>query len=155
MKPLIVLICAFLVSLLITRVLRKRYDYILSGNIAMALMLFFTAFGHFLFLNGMANMLPENVPARRLIIIFTGVLEAALGAGLLLSTTRRLTGILLIAFFIAVLPANIYAALHHINTETGEPTGPGPHYLWFRIPLQILFMAWVYWFALLRGNSSR
>jgi len=120
----------------------------------MAVMLFFTAFGHFFFLNGMTNMLPENIPMRRLIIIVTGVLEAAAAAGVLLARTRRLTGILLIAFFIAVLPANVYAALHHINTETGEPTGPGLHYLWFRIPLQILFMAWVYWFAVLKRDSS-
>jgi uncharacterized membrane protein len=154
MKPLVVLVCAFLVSLVLSRMLRKRYDYILCGNIAMAVMLFFTAAGHFLFLDGMANMLPEIVPERRLIIIVTGVLEAAAGVGLLFSKSRRVTGTLLIVFFVAVLPANFYAAFHHVDIETGKPTGPGPNYLWFRIPLQLLFIVWVCWFAVLRRDPS-
>jgi uncharacterized membrane protein len=150
MKPLIVLLSAFLLSVVFTKVLRKRIDYILSGNVAMAVMLFFTAVGHFIFADGMANMLPEVVPGRKLIVLITGLLEAAAGVGLLVSKLRRMTGKILIAFFLLVLPANIHAALNHINIETGEPTGDGPEYLWFRIPLQLFFIGWVYWFSVLR-----
>jgi uncharacterized membrane protein len=150
MTPLIVLLSAFLVSVVFTKILKKRIDYILSGNVAMAVMLFFTAVGHFIFAEGMSNMLPEEVPGRKLIVLMTGILEAAAGVGLLVSKLRRITGMLLIAFFLLVLPANIHAALNHIDIETGEPTGAGPKYLWFRIPLQLFFIGWVYWFSVLR-----
>ena len=54
----------------------------------------------------------------------------------------------LIVFFILILPVNINAALRHIDYEKGTYEGPGTKYLWFRIPLQVLFILWVYWFAL-------
>ena len=41
-------------------------------------------------------------------------------------------------------------ALENINYQTGELNGPGLSYLWFRIPMQILFMVWVY-FSAIRG----
>ena len=51
---------------------------------------------------------------------------------------------MLILFFIAILPANIKASLENINYQTGELNGNGIEYLWFRIPLQIVFILWVY-----------
>ncbi|WP_331145734.1 hypothetical protein [Hymenobacter sp.] len=50
-------------------------------------------------------------------------------------------------FFVLILPANIHAALHHINYQKGTTDGPGPRYLWFRIPLQLLFIAWTWYFS--------
>jgi uncharacterized membrane protein len=40
---------------------------------------------------------------------------------------------------------NIYAATQHIDIEKGTFTGPTTPYLWFRIPLQLLFIGWVYY----------
>jgi uncharacterized membrane protein len=50
----------------------------------------------------------------------------------------------LILFFILVLPGNIKAAIHHIDYQKGTFDGYGPNYLWFRVPLQILFIGWTY-----------
>jgi uncharacterized membrane protein len=58
-----------------------------------------------------------------------------------------LTGWLLILFFILILPANIYAAVRHIDYQKATTEGNGLHYLWFRVPLQLLFIAWAYFFA--------
>lgn len=134
MKPLIVLTAAFLLSR--------------SGNIAMCAMLCFTAIGHFKFTAGMTQMIPSPLPYKRTLVYATGVLEPVLGAGLLFPATRLTAAIALLAMLILMLPANISAARRHLNYETGEPTGPGPRYLWFRIPLQLLFIAWTIFFSL-------
>jgi len=57
---------------------------------------------------------------------------------------RTITAWLLILFFILMLPANIKASIENLNYQTGTYDGNGLSYLWFRIPLQILFITWVY-----------
>ena len=146
MKPLIVLISVFAVCLGITAFLGTM-DINLSGRVAMSAMLAFTAMGHFKFTEGMAMMLPAGVPAKKQIVLATGVIEVLAAIGLLVSTTIQLTGILLIIFFIAILPANIYAAMKNVDLEKADHTGRGMDYLWFRIPEQIFFIACVYFFA--------
>jgi uncharacterized membrane protein len=43
-----------------------------------------------------------------------------------------------------LLPANIKAAKEHIDYQKGNFEGSGLKYLWFRMPLQILFILWIY-----------
>ena len=142
MKPLIVLLVTFLLAAIMLRLWRRKYDFALAAQIAMAVMLVFTAMGHFAFTKGMALMLPEFVPYKTAIIYLTGVIEIVAAIGLLLPSTRRLTAWLLILYFILILPANVYAAIHHVDYQKATYTGPGPEYLWFRIPLQLLFIGW-------------
>jgi uncharacterized membrane protein len=66
---------------------------------------------------------------------------------LLFDATARWTGIALIIFFLLILPANIYAAIKKVDYEKATYEGKGIGYLWFRVPLQIFFIAWVYYFA--------
>ncbi len=87
-------------------------------------------------------------PIKREMIYLTGVLEFLLGIGLVIPQTRHISSILIIIFFILLLPANIYAALRHVNIEKGDYSGPGLRYLWFRIPLQLIFIQWVWLFNL-------
>ena len=63
----------------------------------------------------MVKMLPEFLPLRYFIIYLTGLIEIALGFGLLPEKSSRLTGILAIAFLIAVFPANVYAAINSVK----------------------------------------
>jgi len=53
MKPLILLIVVFLVSIFIIKLTSHKYDFCLSAKIGMSAMLFFTAIGHFAFTKGM------------------------------------------------------------------------------------------------------
>jgi hypothetical protein len=46
-----------------------------------------------------------------------------------------------------MLPANIHAAIKHINYETAAYDGKGIRYLWIRVPMQVLFIVWVYYFS--------
>jgi len=144
MKPLIVLLVSFLIGIFIIRFAKKKYDFALSARISMSIMLIFTAIGHFVFTKGMATMIPEIIPYKEVIVYITGVLEILFAIGLLLPKLQTSTGWVLIAFFVSVLPANIYASLNNINYQTGESNGNGLEYLWFRIPLQCLFIFWVY-----------
>jgi uncharacterized membrane protein len=114
----------------------------------MSAMLLLTSIGHFKFGKGMSMMLPPFIPFRLAIVYLTGVIEAAAAGGLLVSATRHLTAILLIIFFILILPANIYAAIKKVDFEKGTYGGKGLQYLWFRVPLQLFFIAWVWYFGM-------
>lgn len=144
MKPLIVLLSVFAFSLAVNKIFRGNYEFVLSGRIAMSVMLLFTAIAHFVFTKGMAMMLPDFIPYKTETIYLTGVLEIVAALGLFIPSFRIITAWLLIAFFILILPANIYAAIKNIDYQKGTFDGNGLTYLWFRIPLQILFIVWTY-----------
>lgn len=150
MKPLIVLLLVFVVSLIIMKLFLGEYRLSLAGRIAMSAMLVFTAVGHFAFNKGMAMMLPDFFPYKTGIVYMTGLFEVVLAIGLLLPHYRTVTGWTLIVFLLLVLPANIYAAVHQLDYQKATFDGPGLRYLWFRIPLQALFIAWAYIFVIRR-----
>ena len=143
MKPLIVLLLVFGISLAVTKLI-NNYNIRLSAQIAMAVMMVFTSIGHFIYTRGMAMMLPSFIPFKKEVVYLTGMLEIASAAGLLIPATRTITAWLLIIFFTVLTPANINAAIKHLNMEKGTYDGSGPKYLWFRVPLQVLFIVWVY-----------
>jgi len=148
MKPLFVLIIVFIVSSLIIRLLKGEMDDALAGKIALALMLVFTSLGHLLYTDGMTLMLPEFIPFKKEMIYATGLVEVMAAIGLFVPQVSRITGLLLIVFFLLILPTNIRANLKHINYETATFNGPGPSYLWFRIPFQLLLITWTYYFVI-------
>lgn len=144
MKPLIVLLATFLFTGILLRMLRKKHTPVLAARIAMSVMLVFTAIGHYAYTNGMAMMMPAFIPYKTAIVYLTGIIEIAAAIGLLLPSTRKLTASLLIAYFILIIPANINAAIHRIDYQNATVEGPGVSYLWFRVPLQVLFIIWTY-----------
>jgi uncharacterized membrane protein len=144
MKPLIVLITAFLISLIVIKLSVHKYDFALAAVIAMSVMLAFTSIAHFAFTKGMTMMIPRFVPFKKELVYITGIIELAAAIGLLIPNFRLLTARLLILFFIILLPANINAAIRRIDYQKGTFEGAGTNYLWFRVPLQILFILWVY-----------
>lgn len=144
MKPLIVLIVTFAISLLTLKISNGRWDYFLSARMAMSVMLLFTALGHFLFTDGMILMIPNSIPFKREIVYATGLIEIAGAVGLHIYSVRQLTAWLLILFLLLILPANIKASIEQINYQKGTFDGYGLKYLWFRIPLQVVFIIWIY-----------
>lgn len=144
MVPEITLLTVFLVALIILKLKFHENRFAQAARIGMAAMLFVTGGAHFGFAEGMAMMLPEAVPFKLGIVYLTGVLEIAAGIGLLVPGMAKRTGWWLIAFFVCITPANVYAAMHHVNLETATNDGNGPAYLWFRVPLQLFFIGWVY-----------
>jgi|SRR5699024_3676255 len=144
MKPFIVLIITFTLHLLAYRIIKGNYNFALAARVAMSVMLLFTAIGHFAFTKGMIMMLPEFIPYKIFVIYLTGVIEIAAAVGLFIPDIRQVTAWLLIVFFILILPANIRAAIHQVDYQKGTFEGDGLNYLWFRVPLQLFFISWVY-----------
>ncbi|QLC67829.1 hypothetical protein LPB248_16440 [Flavobacterium sp. LPB0248] len=154
METLIILFGVFIATLLIIWLTTKRLELAFASRVAMAAMLTFTAIGHFVFTKGMAMMI-SFLPWANAIVFITGIIELIAAIGLLLPKTKILTGKLLILFFILLLPANIYAASHNINLQTADYTGKGLSYLWIRVPMQLLFIAWVYFSSLKINQKSK
>ena len=153
MVPLIVLLIVFVIAFFVIKSRTKRPDWQAAGRIAMSVMLVFTAVSHFVFTEGMVQMIPDVFPFKTEIVYMTGILEILFAIGLLIPKYRTLTAWLLIAFFLAVLPANIKAAMENINYQTGKLNGNGINYLWFRVPLQLFYIAWVY-FTSIRESKA-
>ena len=151
MRPLIVLVSVFALCMLFTYTFNAREDLYLSGRLALCVMLLFTALAHFVFMKGMLLMVPPFIPdaVKRFIVLLTGFIEIIGAAGVMISETRTTAGYLLIVFFIALFPANIYATQRRVNMEQGDFTGPGTYYLFFRVPLQLFIMLWTYYFAII------
>ncbi len=95
----------------------------------------------------MVMMLPPVIPFKLAVVYLTGIVEVALGILLLFPAGRYIAGNLLILLFIVMLPANIYAAMIHLNMEKANFEGPGIEYLYFRLPLQLLFIGWLLYFS--------
>src|SRR5687768_16597768 len=152
MAPLIILLGTFAVLYLLDRfVIGRRLGISFIGRASMAAMLIATGVSHFTNTQEMIEIMPDFVPVKREMVYFTGVCELLAVVGLLWSRTSRLTSIALIIFFVLVLPANIAGSLKHVQFGGMEY---GAWYLLFRIPLQIFFIWWVWWFGLRSGAQA-
>jgi uncharacterized membrane protein len=89
-------------------------------------------------------MMPDLLPAHRALVYLSGIAEIAGGLGLILPATRRLAAWGLVALFVAVFPANVNMAVNQLPLGGMEVPAWA---LWARLPLQLLFIAWAYWFT--------
>ena len=142
MLVLIVLLAAWLVFRALgatgVHVLASWRDFALY---ALALMFVFTATAHFNKMkHDLARMIPAYFPRPLLIVYITGALEILGAAGLMIPQFRRLAGVCLIALLIGMFIANVNAAQRSV-TLRGKPPTP----LWLRAPMQILFIALLWW----------
>jgi uncharacterized membrane protein len=145
MSTLIILISSFcLIWLLNTYVFKSLLTLSFVGRAAMAILLLFAGSSHFFKTQEMVQMMPEFLPYRIQLVYFTGLLEMTFAAGLMFPRYSRWNSIALILFFLAILPANIIGSFKRVHLG-GMENGPG--YLYFRIPLQLLFMGWTYYFG--------
>ena len=139
MAPLITLLVTFAVARAWTGARSDRDPGARAARIALAAMLILTGVTHFVSTEALARMVPPFLPGAVAIVYATGVFELA-AAALLLRRVADPTpwlGWILAGFFLSLLPANIYSAV----AETGLG-GHGLEYLWFRVPLQVLFIGW-------------
>jgi uncharacterized membrane protein len=90
------------------------------------------------------GMMPEVLPAPLALVYVSGAAEIVGGLGLILPATRRLAAWGLIALLIAVFPANVNMALHHLPLGTRVVPSWA---LWARLPLQLVLVAWAYSFT--------
>lgn len=97
---------------------------------------------HFVTPEPFVGIVPDVLPAPRMLVFVSGVFEILGGAGLLIPRTRKLAAWGLIALYVAVFPANINMAVN------GLPFGdhpPDPVFAWLRLPFQAVFIAWAWY----------
>ncbi len=97
-------------------------------------------------------IMPPNLPEPELLNVISGLAEIVLGVFLLDPRTRALAAWGTIALLVAVFPANIYAATANIGPD-GPGSGAGTAN-WIRLPFQIVFIAWAWWYTLPQTNQG-
>jgi uncharacterized membrane protein len=97
---------------------------------------------HFVTPAAYAAMVPDALPAPRLLVQISGVAEILGGLGLILRRTRRLAAWGLIALFVAVFPANVNMAVNQLPLGTHHVAS---WLRWARLPLQLVLIAWAAW----------
>lgn len=118
----------------------KLSKKILQWLLAIAMIL--AGANHFLSPDFYLRMMPPVLPAHLFLVYLSGAFEIALGVLLLVPRFTKLAAWGLIALFVAVFPANIYMALNPQLFPEFSLTA-----LYLRLPFQLLFIAWAYWFT--------
>jgi uncharacterized membrane protein len=88
-----------------------------------------------------ARIVPPFLPFPLALVYISGVAEILGGIGVLIPSLRAWAGLGLIVLLIAVFPANIYMAVGPEHAGLGVPR----IWLWLRLPLQLVLIAWVAW----------
>ncbi len=103
-----------------------------------ALVFILAGLNHFLRPQLYASVVPPYLPWPLVLVYVSGGLELLLGAALLVPATQTLAAWGLVALLAAVFPANLYMA------QNAAAFGIAPVFLWLRLPLQAVLMAWAY-----------
>lgn len=138
------LISPYAVFKLVSVIARQPAIARLGGVLGLSLAFAFFGIGHFALSEPMSQMLPPWAPFKIPLIYASGVWEFTLAAALLVPTARRVAGWACVATLVAFFPLNVYAAIAHIDFG-GHAWGPT--YLLVRGPLQVILIAWAWWFA--------
>jgi uncharacterized membrane protein len=105
---------------------------------------------HFVMTRAYERIVPDALPQPTMLVYVSGVAEILGGLGSMHPRTRRAAGWLLVATLVAVFPANVYMAL---NADEFESIPGGQTSLIARLPLQALFLYWV-WLATLDERAD-
>ena len=89
-------------------------------------------------------IVPPPLPAKACVYA-SGVFEAIFGVLLLIPRMENTAAWAIIALLFAVFPANIY---HAVSARAQQATGVGPPAVYFRIPIQAIFLNWAHWHTL-------
>ena len=102
-----------------------------------------TGLFHFVRPLAFARIVPPFLPNPRALVYVSGVAEIVGGLALLVPGLRPWAGLWLVTLLVAVFPANVYMALAPERAGFGVE----PVWLWLRLPLQLVLIAWVWWVA--------
>lgn len=101
----------------------------------------FAGLNHFISPEFYLEMMPDYLPFHELLNITSGTTEILLGLLLLDNRLRQVACYGIILLLIAVFPANIHMLQEAIEgTDNRFPVIA----LWFRLPIQFLFMYWAW-----------
>jgi uncharacterized membrane protein len=88
------------------------------------------------------SIMPRYLPWHEQLVNISGVCEIVLGLLLVVPRYTVAASWGIIALLIAVFPANIHMAMN-----PNQYPDVSPMLLWLRLPLQVVMIAWAYWFT--------
>lgn len=156
MAPIIVLVGAYALLWAVGRALPLlslpfRMSGGTRGRLALALMLCFTGFAHFIIPADFMLLVPGHFPQPRALVYLSGTLEVMAAVGIMVPYLRRTVGVFLIVMLLALVPVHVWASMSYV------PLGGhawGPAYLYIRLPMQLVFILWAWWFTLRRERTQ-
>ncbi len=116
--------------------LKPILKYLLAALFVLA------GFNHFINPAFYLKIMPLYLPWHLLLVYVSGAFEIGLGGLLLVPKFTPIAAWGLIALLVAVFPANIHMAVNHQLFPEYRAMA-----LWLRLPLQLILMAWAYWYT--------
>ena len=104
---------------------------------------------HFAHTDFYVGIMPPYLPWHTALVYASGVAEVMLGILLLSRRFERVAAWGMIALIVAVTPANVHMAMHADLYPQYSSTA-----LWLRLPLQVVLIAWAYWYTRPRRNPK-
>ncbi len=111
-----------------------------AGLLLLILLFMLAGLDHFRHPNFYVSIIPPYLPFHYELSYISAYFEIAGAIGLLFAQTRKVAGYGLLLLLIAIFPANLHMAM---NSEYFPEYTPITLYL--RLPMQLLFIIWVYW----------
>ena len=147
MTPVIILILLtspLLIAFIVAKITKTKLNIKKYASWGLGIAFIFFSVGHFVKTDGMIEMLPSWVPLRLEIIYATGILELVIGISLFFTNLQNKAALVAIMVLVLFFSANIYAALNSVGLGGHQW---GPVYLLIRVPLQLILIAWAYFFC--------
>ena len=98
---------------------------------------------HFVIPRSYEAMMPPSLPRHKEAVAVSGIAEIVGGLAVAKPSTRRFARWWLLALLVAVFPANVYMA---VCRDRIPDLHVAPWLLWLRLPMQGVFVVWV-WYA--------
>ncbi len=102
----------------------------------------FGGINHFLRPDFYLNLMPDYIPAHELMVQLSGVTEIVAGVMLLIPPISRWGAWFIIAHLVVFFTVHFWMIQHAEDRYSDVPLAA----LWFRIVLQVAFIAWAMWF---------
>lgn len=125
---------------MLPQLLSKNKNVYQVSLVLMAVLYIAAGLNHFRMPEFYLKMMPPIFPEPYFLVLFSGVIEVALGLGLLIPKTRKLAAWGVIALLIAIFPANLYMFQERAGLFSEIPEWA----LIIRLPFQLILIAWAY-----------
>ena len=110
-----------------------------GGRLALGILFIGVGVAHSVAVKAFSAIVPGYLPSHRELVLISGWTASAAGVALLIPATRRPAAWFIIAWLIAVYPANVWMVQHPDSYR------PVPEWvLWARLPLQLPLLWWAY-----------
>lgn len=124
--------------------------YAVSGRLALSAMFLFSGVLHVKYHEGIYLTYPDFLSQlNKIKLVFViGDLQFAIAAGLVFADVARVIVPVILIYLILGLVTQVNAGIKNVSIKRGNYTGKGLGYLFFKIPEQLMIIAWTYYFVL-------